>query len=98
MGLVLSLDLGTTGNRAIAFSSSGRPVAQSYQEIQQLYPEPAWVEQSPQEIWATTQRVFNDVLAQVNGQSIDAIGITNQRETTILWDAATGEPVYNAIV
>jgi len=98
MKVVLAFDLGTTGNRVLAFSKKGEVVAKSYYEFKQLYPKPGWVEHDPLEIWQTTQRAFQDVVRKVGGENIVSAGITNQRETVVLWDKNTGEPVYNAIV
>jgi glycerol kinase len=96
--LVLAIDAGTTGNRVIAFDGPGRVVASSYYEFPQIHPYPGWVEQDPREIWATTKRALTDVLAEVGADNVACIGITNQRETTIVWNRVTGEPVHNAIV
>ncbi len=96
--VILALDLGTTGNRAIAFNQNGRILASAYQEFPQLFPKPAWVEQNPEEIWRTAFEVLQTVIQQVQTENVAALGITNQRETTILWDRQTGAPVYNAIV
>ena len=98
MKVILAVDLGTTGNRVIAFSKRGTPVASSYYEFPQLFPRPGWVEHDPAAIWSTTRQALKDVLAKVGEANVAAIGITNQRETTILWDTETGRPVYNAIV
>ncbi|MBT5855408.1 glycerol kinase GlpK [bacterium] len=98
MSIILALDLGTTGNRAIAFNKKAEIVAQSYYEFEQHFPEPAWVEHDPIEIWDTAQKALKDVLDQVGVENVVSMGITNQRETTILWDKTTGKPVYNAIV
>jgi len=93
---VLALDQGTTSSRAILFDDQGRPVARAQREFEQHFPRPGWVEHDPREIWATQLAVAEEV---ANGVSdIAAIGITNQRETTIVWDRATGEPIHNAIV
>src|SRR4051812_8201080 len=92
---ILALDQGTTSSRAIAFDVRGRIVAMAQRELTQIYPEPGWVEHDPREIAATQLAVMREVMAQVD---VHAIGITNQRETTMLWDRATGEPVANAIV
>ena len=93
--VILALDQGTTSSRAIAFDSAGSIVASAQKEIRQIYPQPGWVEHDPLEI-AKTQL---DVMAEARrGFEIAAIGITNQRETTILWDRSTGQPVANAIV
>jgi glycerol kinase len=100
MSFVLALDQGTTSSRAILFDHAGsiRAVAQS--EFAQIYPQPGWVEHDPMEIWATQSAVMTEVLAKaaVAPADIAAIGITNQRETTLLWERATGRPVANAIV
>lgn len=96
--VVLAIDLGTTGNRVIAFSKQGEIVARSYYEFHQYFPRPGWVEHSPREILGTTIKALKDVLRIVGTESVVSIGITNQRETTILWDRESGEPVYNAIV
>jgi glycerol kinase len=95
---ILAIDSGTTGNRAMAYSREGDIIANAYQTFRQHYPSTGWVEHDPQEIWRTTQQVVKAVLREVGGQKIDSIGITNQRETTVLWDRDTKEPVYNAIV
>ena len=95
-----ALDQGTTSTRFIIFDRSGRIVASAQREHQQIYPKPGWVEHDPEEIWRRTQEVIAGALEQRALQPADlaAIGITNQRETTILWDRKTGKPVYNAIV
>ncbi len=98
MKLILAIDLGTTGNRVIAFDRAGRVKARSYYEFPQIFPKPGWVEHDPMDIWNTTRKALNDVLSKVGSRNVTAIGITNQRETTILWDRKTGKPVYNAIV
>ncbi len=96
--IIVSLDQGTSSSRAIAFDTSGRKVAVSQKEFPQIYPKSGWVEHDPQEIWSSQREVLMDVVKKVGADNIIAIGIANQRETTILWDALTGEPVYNAIV
>ncbi len=98
MSIIVALDLGTTGNRAIAFDSNGQIICRHYQEFTQIYPQPAWVEHDPMEIWRSVQTVLGQTIAQVGRENIAAIGITNQRETTVVWDRNTGHPVYNAIV
>ena len=98
MDVVLSLDQGTTSSRAILFDVSGSVVAVAQKEFAQIFPEPGWVEHDPNEIWASQIEVTADVISQVPGAKIVAIGITNQRETTVLWDRETGEPIANAIV
>ncbi len=98
MKVVLALDLGTTGNRVIAFSKSGEVIAKSYYEFPQIYPRPGWVEHDPFDILNTTIEALKDVLSSVGADNVVSIGITNQRETVVLWDKRTGKPVYNAIV
>lgn len=96
--VVIALDLGTTGNRAIAFNASGDIVASSYYEFAQYFPHPAWVEHNPMELWASAERALTDVLTDIGNRSILCMGITNQRETTVVWDKETGLPLHNAIV
>ena len=100
MEYVLSLDQGTTSSRAIIFNHDGQIETIAQNEFQQFYPNPGWVEHDPQEIWSTQAGVATEALSKVGIQSdkLAAIGITNQRETTIVWDRNTGQPVYNAIV
>lgn len=98
MQAILALDQGTTSSRAILFDQSGAIVAVAQKEFRQIYPHPGWVEHDPREIAKTQLDVAAEVIAKVPGVSIAGIGITNQRETTILWDRVTGEPVANAIV
>ena len=97
---VLSLDAGTTSSRAILFDKKGRQIAVAQQEFTQIFPEKGWVEHNPLEVWETQINAVKNVLkkANINVEEVDAIGITNQRETTIIWDRATGVPVFNAIV
>jgi len=97
---ILAIDQGTTSSRAMIFDHEGNIVNSSQREFSQLYPKPGWVEHNPDEIWGTTIGVIANVLgvSNIQPEQIAAIGITNQRETTIIWDAKTGEPVYNAIV
>ncbi|MBE3556833.1 MAG: glycerol kinase GlpK [Firmicutes bacterium] len=97
---ILALDQGTTSSRAILFDDSGTIVAIKQQEFQQLYPQPGWVEHDPNEIWQTQITTAQEVLkdAGIRAAQVAAIGITNQRETTLLWDRQTGEPLANAIV
>jgi glycerol kinase len=97
---ILSLDQGTTSSRAIIFDNSGNIISVAQKEFTQIYPEPGWVEHDPSEIWSTHLSVATEVVAKANLQAKDiaAIGITNQRETTIVWDRETGMPVHNAIV
>ena len=93
---ILSLDQGTTSSRAILFDHDGHIVKTSQQEFMQIYPKPSWVEHDPDEIWETQLKVARDVVE--NAEDIAAIGITNQRETTVIWDRTTGKPIHNAIV
>jgi glycerol kinase len=97
---ILALDQGTTSSRAILFDREGKPVRVAQQEFEQLYPQPGWVEHRPEEIWSSQLNAARRVVADVNARpdQIAAIGITNQRETTVIWDRQTGEPIYNAIV
>ena len=96
---ILSIDQGTTSSRAVVFSLDGVPVAVSQQTFEQHYPRDGWVEHDADEIWQTVLKTSTTVLNEVGGaQNIAAIGITNQRETTVVWNRSTGAPVYNAIV
>ncbi len=97
---VLAVDQGTTSTRAIIFNRGGQKVASSQKEHEQIFPQPGWVEHNPTEIWANTQLVISGALRQagLGAADIAAIGITNQRETTMVWDSLTGIPVYNALV
>ena len=94
----LAIDQGTTSSRAIVYDQDGSCLAQSQHEITQIYPRSGWVEHDPEEIWSTTLAVCRDALNQVAVDEVAAIGITNQRETTVMWERASGRPVYNAIV
>ena len=96
--LILAIDLGTTGNRAIIFDHETQVVAKSHSEFRQLFPQPGWVEHEPLEIWESTRTVIAEVIAQVDANQIIAIGVTNQRETVVSWDPKTGQPLHNAIV
>lgn len=97
---VLALDQGTTSSRCILFDKSGKICSMAQKEFEQIYPKPGWVEHNPREIWSTQLAVAIEAMAMVGAkpEDISGIGITNQRETTIVWDKETGEPVYNAIV
>ena len=97
---ILALDQGTTSSRALVLNRAGETVASAQQEFKQIYPKPGWVEHDPIEIWSTQSGTAVEAMARANlsGDAIAAVGLTNQRETTILWDAETGQPVYNAIV
>ena len=100
---VAAIDQGTTGTRCILFDAAGRPCASAYREHAQFTPQPGWVEHDAEEIWDATAAVVRDTLAAAGlsghaGRAIAAVGVTNQRETTVLWDRRTGRPVYRAIV
>ena len=97
---ILALDQGTSSSRAIVFDHNGHTKAVAQKEFTQIFPKPGWVEHNPMEIWSSQASVIAEAITSIdiNGLDIAAIGITNQRETTIVWDAETGEPVYNAIV
>ena len=97
---ILALDQGTSSSRAIVFDHEGNIRSTAQMEFTQYFPKPGWVEHNPMEIWSSEAAVIAEAITKmgINGKSIAAIGITNQRETTIVWDAETGEPVYNAIV
>ncbi len=97
---LIAIDQGTTSSRAIAFDVDGGIVAVSQQEFTQHYPRPGWVEHDPEEIWATTVATLREVLARLKSENRQAaaIGITNQRETTVIWERKSGKPVHNAIV
>jgi glycerol kinase len=100
MAFVLALDQGTTSSRALVFDRGGAVRGMAQREFRQIYPEPGWVEHDPTEIWATQSGVMHEALtkAGITGRDLAAIGITNQRETTVLWERATGRPLANAIV
>ena len=100
MKYLLALDQGTSSSRAIVFADSGKIVAMAQREFRQIFPNPGWVEHSPQEIWSSQLEVAREALhkAELKANQIAAIGITNQRETTVVWHRKTGEPLYNAIV
>lgn len=99
-GYVAAVDQGTTGTRCIIFDHESNVIASAYEEHEQIYPKPGWVEHDPIEIWEKTQKVIKLAIqkAGIDPKEIKAIGVTNQRETTIIWDYRTGKPVYNAIV
>ncbi|MDS0282336.1 glycerol kinase GlpK [Haloarcula onubensis] len=95
-----AIDQGTTGTRFMVFDHAGQVVANAYEKHEQIYPEPGWVEHDPMEIWENTKAVVREGLSQndIDAEQLAALGITNQRETTIVWDEATGKPVHNALV
>jgi glycerol kinase len=97
---VLAIDQGTTSTRAIVFDESVKPVAASQQELTQSYPQPGWVEHDPEEIWLTSIATAREAMAKagLEARDIAALGITNQRETALVWDRSTGKPIYPAIV
>src|SRR3989441_9957368 len=94
------MDQGTTSTRAIVFDGALAPVAMAQQEFTQIYPAPGWVEHDPEEIWTTSVATVRAAMAKasVAAKDVAAIGITNQRETTLMWDRASGKPIHNAIV
>lgn len=95
---ILSIDQGTTSSRAILFDLKGEPQAVAQKELPQIFPQPGWVEHDPEQIWADVQQVCREVLAKRPAGTPAAIGITNQRETTVVWSRKTGKPIHNAIV
>src|SRR5260221_4571611 len=97
---ILALDQGTTSSRAILFDQSGNIISLAQKEFKQYYPQPGWVEHDAEEIWSSQYGVMAEALAKknINPKQIAAIGITNQRETTVVWERATGKPVHHAIV
>lgn len=97
---IMALDQGTTSSRCILFDKAGNICSMAQRELEQIYPKPGWVEHNPMEIWSTQYAVMSEAMALLGAKPNDiaGIGITNQRETTIVWDKETGEPVYNAIV
>ena len=98
MDYILAIDQGTTGSRAILYDKKGNTRASAYKEFPQYFPKPGWVEHDPEEIWRSVREAVQDALRQAPKAKIRAIGITNQRETTVVWDRVTAKPVFNAIV
>ena len=100
MSYILALDQGTTSSRAVVLDQDGRVHGQAQTPFRQIFPQPGWVEHDPVEIWSSQFGVAMEALAQadVKAEAVAAIGITNQRETAIIWDRKTGEPIHNAIV
>jgi glycerol kinase len=96
--LILAIDQGTTSTRALVFDTKGRPQALAQQPLKQIYPRDGWVEHDPEEIWSATVAVCRAALAQIDVAAVAAVGITNQRETTVVWERDTGKPLGNAIV
>jgi glycerol kinase len=95
---ILAIDQGTTGSRVVVYDKNGVKKESAYQEFPQHFPRPGWVEHDPHDLWSSVNNSIQKVLKKIPAKRIAAIGITNQRETTVLWDRYTGEPVYNAIV
>ena len=95
---VLAIDQGTSGSRAVLYGVDGAQIASAYREFTQYFPRPGWVEHDPLEIWESVARCIQDVIARMPSVSIACIGITNQRETAVVWDAETSQPLHNAIV
>src|SRR5215218_5953489 len=97
---ILAIDQGTTSTRAIVFDDGGRPVASAQKELPQIFPKSGWVEHDAEEIWSATVEVCRGALAnaKLDAKALAGIGITNQRETTVVWDRNTGKPIHNAIV
>ena len=97
---MIALDQGTTSSRCILFDHGGRIAGVAQKEFSQIFPNPGWVEHDPEEIWQSIQDVMAEAMgkAHVTAENIAGIGITNQRETTVVWDKKTGKPIYNAIV
>lgn len=100
MSFIMALDQGTTSSRAVLYDEGGQPVSFAQQEFEQVFPHPGWVEHDPEAIWSSQKDVANESLrdAGVTWTDVRAIGITNQRETTVMWDRRTGRPIHNAIV
>lgn len=97
-GVILALDQGTTSSRTMAIGLDGSVLASAQEEFPQVFPQSGWVEHDPEAIWSSIERTAADVLTKIDGQSVLAFGITNQRETVVVWDRSSGEPLYNAIV
>ncbi|MDO8748537.1 MAG: glycerol kinase GlpK [Candidatus Omnitrophota bacterium] len=97
-GYILSIDQGTTGSRAVVYNKKAGIISSAYEEFPQYFPKPGWVEHNPDEIWRSVYSSIQKALKKIPISSIVAIGITNQRETTVIWDKETGKPIHNAIV
>ncbi|ASQ90153.1 glycerol kinase [Prosthecochloris sp. GSB1] len=95
---VLAIDQGTTGTRSVLYGAQGEVIADSYREFRQIYPRQGWVEHDPEEIWRTVVDTAGGIMEAYPSRDVTSVGITNQRETTVVWDRRSGEPVYNAIV
>src|SRR3990167_9561939 len=100
MTYLLALDQGTSSSRSIVFDRAGRVVSMAQREFRQIYPQPGWVEHDPRDLWQTQLETAREALqqAKLRADQTQAVGITNQREPTVVWNRQTGEPVYNAIV
>src|SRR4029450_13865057 len=98
MSVVIAIDAGTTGVRSFALHHDGTPVAYAYREFPQYFPAPGLVEHDPDEIWEATTATLADLLERLDGEAVAAVGITNQRETTVVWDRRTGRPLHRALV
>ena len=100
LAFVLAIDQGTTSTRAVVYDAAGRDVGSATQELTQHYPQPGWVEHDPEEIWQSVAAVVPRALsaARVDPRSLAGIGLTNQRETSVIWERATGKPIANALV
>ncbi len=100
MDYIIAIDQGTSSSRCIIYDRQANPVAMAQQQLKSYYPEPGWVEQDAEEIWRTQAEVIRQAMSQPGLQASDiaAIGITNQRETVVVWDRLTGKPIHNAIV
>ena len=97
---VLAIDQGTTGSTVLVYDHAGRVVSRAYSEFRQHYPQPGWVEHDPEEIWRVTLEVMRNALRsrRISSRKLAAVGITNQRETTVVWSRRTGKPISRAIV
>ncbi len=98
MRCILAIDQGTTGSRTVLYNKTGEIIASAYEEFTQYFPRPGWVEHNPMHIWRSVNNSIQKVLKKTPKAKVVAVGITNQRETTVMWDKVTGKPVYNAIV
>ena len=98
MKYIVSIDAGTTGVTILLINHKLEIIDKEYSEFTQIYPKPGWVEHNPEEIWKTTYKLLSIIIKKNPDKTISCIGITNQRETTVLWDRNTHKPIYNAIV
>jgi glycerol kinase len=100
MSHLIAIDQGTTSTRAIVFDVKLAPISSAQKELRQIYPSPGWVEHDPEEIWSAVVATVREAMSKagIRAKDVAGIGITNQRETTILWDRSTGKPIHNAIV